>query len=131
MDSSETSLFPTPDLLSASAALVVESRHRLALARTAIRHPFRRRHLISGGASEPTIAERIRAALVSGALPCIGSDRSWAGHGTGRPCGVCGLRIEPTQIEHEVDVPGAEPVHAACLMIWREESRQLSPRREP
>jgi hypothetical protein len=78
---------------------------------------------ICGGSDlSEAIRERVREGLLSGALPPVDGNRSWAGRGTGRTCRICAEPIGPDQIEHEVEAPDSVLVHQACLIIWREES---------
>jgi len=63
--------------------------------------------------------ERIRA----GTLPLQPPDRSWAGRGTGEACGVCGVRIEPTSPEYDLEfgshaIPVFVRFHRVCLAVW-------------
>jgi hypothetical protein len=63
--------------------------------------------------------ERVRA----GTLPLREPDRSWAGPGTGQVCDVCGLRIEPTGPEYDLEfesdtVPVFVRFHRVCLAVW-------------
>jgi hypothetical protein len=63
--------------------------------------------------------ERIRA----GTLPLQTPDRSWAGRGSGEACGVCGLPIEPTSPEYDLEfmsdsVPVLVRFHRVCLAMW-------------
>ena len=63
--------------------------------------------------------ERIRA----GTLPLQPPDRSWAGRGTGEACGVCGVPIEPTSPEYDLEfgspaIPVFVRFHRVCLAVW-------------
>lgn len=63
--------------------------------------------------------EKIRA----GTLPLQMPDRSWSGRGTGEACGVCGLPIEPTSPEYDLEfMSDAAPIfvrfHRVCLAMW-------------
>jgi hypothetical protein len=51
--------------------------------------------------------------------PC----RTWAGHGSGARCDLCGLPIDPDQIEYEVELPpdacdSVLNLHLACYEAW-------------
>jgi hypothetical protein len=101
------------------------SRWRVRASRLRLDHP-RIRH-IRGGSDPPdaeTIRARLRQALLDGTLPRIDGNRSWAGHGTGRACRVCGRPIDTTQVEHEIQEPEPALVHHLCLLLWREESHR-------
>ncbi|HET8576500.1 MAG TPA: hypothetical protein VFO18_05340 [Methylomirabilota bacterium] len=51
------------------------------------------------------------------------TSKSWAGPGTGKICIVCDQRIDPDDVEHEVEGPrGLVVAHQACYTIWHEES---------
>lgn len=49
--------------------------------------------------------------------------RTWAGHGNGAPCDLCGEPIESDQIEYEVEfsddgrIPALN-LHIACFEVW-------------
>jgi hypothetical protein len=100
------------EMTRASTWLVYSSR--LALDRP------HRAHIAGGSGDEHALRERIRRAIVEGSLPVLDDNRSWAGRGSGKACHVCGERIRPAQVEHEVEVPEPVVVHHACLAMWRE-----------
>jgi hypothetical protein len=108
------SLRRSRDVLDAAAWQIQASR-------LVLDHPHLRR---INGASDP-LPERVREALRAGTLPRLDGGRSWAGHGSGRECRVCGLRIEASQVEMEVEADDERIlVHRDCLVIWHQESRQ-------
>jgi hypothetical protein len=50
-------------------------------------------------------------------------DRSWTSRGTGQACGVCGLPIDPTGPEYDLEfgsdaVPLFVRFHRVCLAVW-------------
>jgi hypothetical protein len=72
---------------------------------------------------------QVRARLAAGRLPLVnGMSRSQ--RGTGRPCLVCRLSIDPAEVEREVEGTGIFlHAHEACYKIWREESQAHRPAR--
>jgi hypothetical protein len=56
-------------------------------------------------------------------LPYEEPARTWAGHGTGALCNVCGLAIRPSDIEYEVELVASVTVrnlhfHFNCYRAW-------------
>ena len=79
---------------------------------------------ISGGSrlSDDELRRQIRARLLEGRLPSV-NGVSKSHRGTGRPCLVCRIAIEATEVEREVQGPGVFLLaHEACYKLWREES---------
>jgi hypothetical protein len=71
---------------------------------------------------DESLRRRVFLGLKSGALFPVTS-KSWVGPGTGRVCIVCDQRIDPGNVEHEVDGPhGPVAAHQACYTIWLQES---------
>ena len=70
-----------------------------------------------------TITARIRDKLDAGELPGELPERRWVGFGSDRRCTACDEPIRCAQVEHEVDVPGRDPVllHADCVGLWEAE----------
>jgi hypothetical protein len=69
-----------------------------------------------------TLAESIRAKILSGALPATKFDRTWYGRGQGDPCSGCGFPVTTNQIEVEGDLDrtrGAYRFHNDCFDLWR------------
>ena len=71
------------------------------------------------------VRHRIRQMLESGHLPCAEVKKVWAGQGTGSHCAACGTRVDPTEIEYEVEFPSEAGtslrLHRVCHTIWHEE----------
>lgn len=76
---------------------------------------------------EDTIRARIRTMLETGDLPCDDTDRIWAGRGLGDFCAACADRIEPTEIEYEVELTSGQTLrlHRACHALWMQECEPL------
>lgn len=71
---------------------------------------------------EDGLRARIREGLAEGLLPAT-DGTAWAGFGTGQPCRVCGVAIQPSEIEYEVaGREGRLYAHLACYAIWCDES---------
>jgi hypothetical protein len=56
-------------------------------------------------------------------LPYEEPMRTWAGHGTGAPCNVCGLPVDVHDIEYEVELLTEGSVrtlrfHLKCYRVW-------------
>jgi hypothetical protein len=68
----------------------------------------------------PSIADLVVAGLANGLLWILEADPIWAGHGTIKPCVVCGVKIHNNEIQYDVVGPrGSLPVHVKCYRIWR------------
>jgi hypothetical protein len=69
------------------------------------------------------LRQRVQRWLTSGAL-FPAPRTSWAGHGSGKLCGVCSSIIDEKELEYEVvgGVNGTVVAHRHCFAIWREES---------
>lgn len=68
----------------------------------------------------PSIADLVVAGLANGLLWILEADPVWAGHGTLKPCVVCGVKIHNYEIQYDVVGPrGSLPVHVKCYRIWR------------
>ena len=50
----------------------------------------------------------------------VNPERVFAGFGSGLTCAVCNYPIEHNQVEYEVTVGGAEPMHMhlRCFIAW-------------
>jgi hypothetical protein len=59
-----------------------------------------------------TLAESIRAKILSGALPAAKFDRTWYGRGQREPCSTCGFRVTTNQIVTSPATTAALPVRA-------------------
>ena len=67
------------------------------------------------------------AATVYGPLPYEQPARTWAGHGTGALCTLCGVAIKAQDIEYEVELPSAGPTrnlhfHFNCYRAWESQT---------
>jgi hypothetical protein len=58
-------------------------------------------------------------------LPERPPDRLWGGTGNGAPCAICGVRIQPSETEFELDFVASVPqrletfrLHARCFVEW-------------
>ena len=56
-------------------------------------------------------------------VPYTKPQRTWAGHGSGGPCDLCGEPIDPQQIEYEVELSEDACVsvlnlHLSCFEVW-------------
>ena len=59
-------------------------------------------------------------------LPNRRPDRTWGGPGVGAPCAICGLAVERTELEFEIQFAhdGAAPgldkfhLHIRCFAAW-------------
>jgi hypothetical protein len=61
------------------------------------------------------------------ALPYQEPVRTWAGHGTGALCSLCGLPISEQDIEYEVELApeaGSRGLqfHVQCYRVWETQS---------
>jgi hypothetical protein len=61
------------------------------------------------------------------ALPYQEPMRTWAGHGTGALCSLCGLPISEQDIEYEVELApeagsGGLQFHVQCYRVWETQS---------
>jgi hypothetical protein len=74
----------------------------------------------------------IRTALTENRLPRSGDKpRIFGGLGDGQICACCHARIEPTDIQYDIDCKLGEAVHTLsmhleCFEVWEAESRALS-----
>jgi hypothetical protein len=73
-----------------------------------------------------------RTKIQNGELPCAEHPKTWGGQGRGSACSVCDDKIEPGQLEFEVEM--AEPTcvspvifqfHVPCHSAWLAECEQL------
>lgn len=71
---------------------------------------------------EDELRRQVRARLAEGRL--VHADGISKSHrGTGRPCLVCRLPIQATDVEREIEGRGVFLyAHEACYKLWREES---------
>jgi hypothetical protein len=84
------------------------------------------RTALRGGAAPDPLTEAIRAALVAGALPCIGHT-IFAGRSQGdHVCVCCGQAIQRGEVEYEPrPTPPGLYAHLRCFTAWRVESARL------
>lgn len=87
--------------------------------------------------ASPLLHEKAKEAIEAGRLPSTSTERFWGGDGSGLPCAVCGLPIEPghaeVHLELEVDAEGPR-FHGVCHYAWRqvcEELKRLASSRPP
>lgn len=68
------------------------------------------------------VVRKICDKVSEGLLPIQDPITTWAGYGTGVPCDCCDARIDATQIEHELELPGDRVLrlHASCEAMWRQ-----------
>jgi hypothetical protein len=60
-------------------------------------------------------------------LPYEEPVRTWAGHGTGAICNVCGLAVNVSDVEYEVELLTGGSVrtlrfHLKCYRVWEMQS---------
>ena len=73
-----------------------------------------------------SIPDLVIAGLANGLLWILEADPVWAGHGTLKPCVVCGVKIHNYEIQYDVVGPrGSLPVHVKCYRSWRVRSNKL------
>jgi hypothetical protein len=80
---------------------------------------------VSGGAGsddQRTLIAHVRSALALKTLP-LATKHTGMGAGSGLPCVVCGLRLDPKDMECRMGSRGR--VHLVCYLIWIVESRRL------
>jgi hypothetical protein len=72
--------------------------------------------------SDDDLRRRLRARLTDGSLfGTVGV--STVRQATGRPCHLCGRKIDPPDMERQVDGPGiCALAHEPCYKLWHEES---------
>lgn len=72
--------------------------------------------------SPEQLKQQIRVRVTHGRLPMAnGVYKTY--RGVGRPCIVCRRLVESTEVEYQVDGLGVVlTAHAACYLLWREES---------
>jgi hypothetical protein len=58
-------------------------------------------------------------------VPVLGNV-TWAGHGSGEVCCVCGNPVESSEVEYEVEHGERRSLrcHFPCFVAWQEESRR-------
>lgn len=78
------------------------------------------------------IRARVRQLIITGELPCE-PGKIWAGRGVGDTCVACAQRIEPTEVEYEVDLASGQTVrlHQRCHEIWLEECEPFTDVADP
>ena len=111
----EELLTRSPTLCLANLAVLEASRYPMA----------RRGHLFSTTpASDDPLLDTVRTRLSSGTLFPV-DRKSCTGWGSGKPCAVCDLPINPRDIEYEVagGPSGSVCVHLPCYLVWRQESK--------
>ena len=72
------------------------------------------------------LAAQVRQAMRDGRVPARPADQTWGGPGSGGPCVICDRRLEPHEVEYELEFArgsgaGAYHVHVACCMAWETE----------
>jgi hypothetical protein len=89
--------------------------------------------VVDGSPQDPSIADLVIAGLASGVLWPLYADPVWAGFGTLKPCGVCRLRIDASDIQYDVPGPhgSLSPAHVPCYRIWRELSDWMRDKPRP
>ena len=113
----EELLTRSPTLYLANLAVLEASGYPMA----------RRGHLFSTTPeSDDPLLDTVRTRLSSGTLFPV-DRKSGAGRGSGKPCAVCDLPINPRDIEYEVagGPSGSVCVHLPCYLVWRQESKAL------
>jgi hypothetical protein len=113
----EELLTRSPTLCLANLAVLEASRYPMA----------RRGHLFSTmPESDDPLLDTVRTRLRSGTLLPV-DRKSRTGWGSGKPCAVCDLPINRTDIEYEVagGPSGSVGVHLPCYLVWRQESKTL------
>jgi hypothetical protein len=81
---------------------------------------------------EQALREKARAVVRAGKLPGRSPDRVWGGPGVGAACAVCGLPVERSEMEFEVqfefdgNTPGLDKfhLHRRCFAAWEFERKQ-------
>jgi hypothetical protein len=78
------------------------------------------------GEADPGLNEIARALLAGGNLAPIRGDVTWAGHGSGGTCCVCGKAVKSSEVQYEVEDEGRRSIgcHFPCFIAWQEESRR-------
>jgi len=73
-----------------------------------------------------------RTKIQNGELPCAKHPKTWGGQGRGSACSVCEDKIEPGQLEFEVEVAESSCIppmilqfHVPCHSAWLAECDQL------
>ena len=113
----EELLTRSPTLCLANLAVLEASGYPMA----------RRGHLFSTTPeSDDPLLDTVQTRLSTGTLFPV-DRKSGAGHGSGKPCAVCDLPINPRDIEYEVagGPSGSVCVHLPCYLVWRQESKAL------
>jgi len=74
----------------------------------------------------PGLNEIARALLACGNLAPIRGDVTWAGHGSGGTCCVCGKAVKSSEVQYEVEDEERRSIgcHFPCFIAWQEESRR-------
>jgi hypothetical protein len=108
-------------LIVANRAMLAVTRHRIAASRRSL-NPF---FGVSGGA-DARLNEIARALLGCGSLAPIRGNVTWAGHGSGGTCCVCGEAVTGSEIEYEIEDGERRSLgcHFLCFIAWQEESRR-------
>jgi hypothetical protein len=91
----------------------------------ASRYPMARRGRTTPASDDPLL-DTVRTRLSSGTLFPV-DRKAGTGRGSGKPCAVCDLPINPRDIEYEVagGLRGSVCVHLPCYLVWRQESKAL------
>ena len=112
----EEFLTRSPTLCLANLAVLEASRYLVA----------RRGRLFSTMPESDPLLDTIQTRLRDGTLWPV-DRKSGAGRGSGKPCAVCDLPINHTEIEYEVagGPSGSVCVHLPCYLVWRQESKTL------
>src|SRR5688572_19013869 len=82
--------------------------------------------------ADGTARDNVLEAIRGGKLPGRSPHRTWAGPGSGAPCMTCGQRINPDELEYELEfAPGDDNqqpvhhVHISCFQAWETERQKL------
>jgi DNA repair exonuclease SbcCD ATPase subunit len=89
--------------------------------------------MLHDGHDEQELRRRARAALASGLIPRDHPKGLWGGNGSGETCPVCGIPVDPAEMELEVEFEFAEVgaqgvrefhLHLPCFAAWEVERRR-------
>ena len=89
---------------------------------------------MDGLTQNPSILDLVIDGLANGTLWTLAAEAEpvWVGHGTLKPCVVCRVKINASEVQYDVPGPrGALPTHFTCYKVWRKQSdlrrRKTSP----
>jgi hypothetical protein len=79
----------------------------------------------------------LQEAIRSGKLPNRSPERTWAGRSCGVPCAICGQRINPDELEYELEFapgddseqPEGHHLHIGCFWAWETERQKPQSKR--